>query len=101
MFVQFFLFGMWSVLYAYTPEALSLANTSHRNRLCICDRAHRISHRPYVIGVILPTADQACVFAFGAGAFMPSAVDRIGAWRGDMWSNPRKHLVLKSRHRNS
>jgi MFS transporter, putative metabolite:H+ symporter len=28
MFVQFFLFGMWSVLYTYTPEALSLANTS-------------------------------------------------------------------------
>jgi hypothetical protein len=58
----------------YTPEALSLANTSHRNRLASAIGRIGSLIGPYVIGMILPTAGQAGVFALGAGAFVPAAL---------------------------
>ncbi|WP_342722946.1 MFS transporter [Bradyrhizobium sp. B097] len=68
--MQFFLFGMWSALYAYTPE---LYPTHVRaTGTGFASAVGRIGSLigPYVIGVILPAAGQSGVFALGAGAFV-------------------------------
>jgi MFS transporter, putative metabolite:H+ symporter len=72
--MQFFLFGMWSALYAYTPELYPT-----RIRATGTGFASAIGRvgsliGPYVIGIILPTAGQAGVFALGAGAFTLAAL---------------------------
>jgi putative MFS transporter len=72
--MQFFLFGMWSALYAYTPELYPT-----RIRATGTGFASAIGRvgsliGPYVIGIILPSAGQAGVFALGAGAFIVAAL---------------------------
>jgi len=72
--MQFFLFGMWSALYAYTPELYPT-----RIRATGTGFASAIGRvgsliGPYVIGIILPSAGQAGVFALGAGAFILAAL---------------------------
>jgi putative MFS transporter len=72
--MQFFLFGMWSALYAYTPE---LYPTRIRATGTGCASAvGRIGSLlgPYLIGVILPTLGSGGVFALGAGAFVAAAL---------------------------
>ncbi|MCS0494847.1 MFS transporter [Ancylobacter sp. MQZ15Z-1] len=72
--MQFFLFGMWSVLYAYTPE---LYPTRSRATGAGCASAvGRIGSLlgPYVIGVVLPTLGNHGVFALGAGSFVVAAL---------------------------
>ncbi|WP_029082316.1 MFS transporter [Bradyrhizobium sp. th.b2] len=72
--MQFFLFGMWSALYAYTPE---LYPTHVRaTGTGFASAVGRIGSLigPYVIGVILPAAGQSGVFALGAGAFVVAAL---------------------------
>lgn len=72
--MQFFLFGMWSALYAYTPE---LYPTHIRaTGTGFASAVGRIGSLigPYVIGVILPAAGQGGVFALGAGAFVVAAL---------------------------
>jgi MFS transporter, putative metabolite:H+ symporter len=72
--MQFFLFGMWSVLYAYTPE---LYPTRARATGAGCASAiGRVGSLigPYVVGVVLPVAGQSGVFALGAAAFVIAAV---------------------------
>ncbi len=72
--MQFFLFGMWSALYAYTPE---LYPTRFRaTGTGFASAIGRVGSLigPYVIGIILPTAGQAGVFALGAGAFVVAAL---------------------------
>ncbi len=71
--LQFFQFGMWSVLYAYTPE---LYPTRSRATGTGCASAvGRLGSLvgPYVVGLVLPTVGQAGVFALGAGAFLIAA----------------------------
>lgn len=71
--MQFFLFGMWSVLYAYTPE---IYPTRARATGAGCASAiGRIGALigPYVVGVILPTVGHDGVFALGAGSFVLAA----------------------------
>ena len=72
--MQFFLFGMWSALYAYTPELYPT-----RVRATGTGFASAIGRvgsliGPYVVGSILPTAGQSGVFALGAGAFAIAAL---------------------------
>jgi putative MFS transporter len=72
--MQFFLFGMWSALYAYTPE---LYPTEVRaTGTGFASAIGRIGSLigPYVIGVILPMTGQPGVFALGAGAFVIAAL---------------------------
>lgn len=72
--MQFFLFGMWSVLYAYTPE---LYPTRARATGAGCASAiGRVGSLigPYAIGVILPTLGHGGVFALGAGSFVIAAL---------------------------
>lgn len=73
LMMQFFLFGMWSVLYAYTPE---LYPTRARATGAGCASAvGRLGSLlgPYLIGVILPSLGQGGVFALGAGSFVIAA----------------------------
>ncbi len=73
LLMQFFLFGMWSVLYAYTPE---LYPTRARATGAGCASAvGRIGSLlgPYTIGIILPSLGQGGVFALGAGSFVLAA----------------------------
>jgi len=72
--MQFFLFGMWSVLYAYTPE---LYPTRARATGAGCASAvGRLGSLlgPALIGVILPSLGQGGVFAVGAGSFVIAAL---------------------------
>jgi putative MFS transporter len=71
--MQFCLFGMWSVLYAYTPE---LFPTRARATGAGCASAvGRLGSLigPPLVGVILPWGGQSAVFAFGAAAFVIAA----------------------------
>jgi len=72
--MQFFLFGMWSVIYAYTPELYPT-----RSRATGSGFASSIGRvggliGPYVVGALLPITGQAGVFALGALAFVVAAV---------------------------
>lgn len=72
--MQFCLFGMWSVLYAYTPE---LYPTRARATGAGCASAvGRIGSLlgPYIVGVVLPAGGQIAVFSLGAGAFVLAAL---------------------------
>jgi MFS transporter, putative metabolite:H+ symporter len=72
--MQFCTFGMWSALYAYTPE---LYPTHVRaTGTGFASAIGRIGSLigPSLIGFILPTAGQSGVFALGAGAFALAAL---------------------------
>jgi MFS transporter, putative metabolite:H+ symporter len=72
--MQFCAFGMWSALYAYTPE---LYPTHVRaTGTGFASAIGRIGSLigPSLVGFILPTAGQSGVFALGAGAFAMAAL---------------------------
>ncbi len=71
--MQFCLFGMWSVLYAYTPELYPT-----RMRATGCGFASGVGRLgsllgPYIVGVLLPVAGTTGVFTLGAGAIIVAA----------------------------
>ena len=71
--MQFFLFGMWSVLYAYTPELYPT-----RSRATGAGFASAIGRvgsllGPYIVGLVLPVTGQAGVFTLGAASFCVAA----------------------------
>jgi putative MFS transporter len=72
--MQFFLFGMWSALYAYTPELYPTAVRATGTGFASAVGRIGSLIGPYVIGVILPAAGQGGVFALGAGAFVIAAL---------------------------
>jgi putative MFS transporter len=72
--MQFCTFGMWSALYAYTPE---LYPTHVRaTGTGFASAVGRIGSLigPTLIGFVLPAAGQSGVFALGAGAFVAAAL---------------------------
>jgi putative MFS transporter len=78
LIMQFFFFGMWAVLYAYTPELYPT-----RARATGCGYASSIGRigaliGPYVVGIVLPAAGQIGVFSLGAGAFALAALTVLG-----------------------
>lgn len=72
--MQFFLFGMWSALYAYTPELYPTHVRATGTGFASAVGQIGSLIGPYVIGVILPAAGQSGVFALGAGAFVVAAL---------------------------
>lgn len=71
--MQFFMFGMWAVLYTYTPELYPT-----RARATGCGMASTVGRfgsliGPTLVGVVLPLAGQAGVFALGAACFLAAA----------------------------
>jgi putative MFS transporter len=72
--MQFFMFGMWSVIYAYTPELYPTRCRATGGGFA--SSVGRIGSLigPYVVGVILPVAGQIGVFALGASCFVVAAL---------------------------
>lgn len=72
--MQFFLFGMWSVLYAYTPELYP--TRSRATGAGFASSIGRIGSLtgPYIVGVLLPVTGQAGVFTLGAASFVVAAL---------------------------
>jgi MFS transporter, putative metabolite:H+ symporter len=72
--MQFFLFGMWSALYAYTPELYPTGVRATGTGFASAVGRVGSLIGPYVIGIILPATGQGGVFALGAGAFVIAAM---------------------------
>lgn len=71
--MQFFLFAMWAVLYAYTPELYPTgARATGSGWASAIGRVGSLLG-PYIVGVILPYAGQAGVFSLGALSFALAA----------------------------
>ncbi len=72
--MQFFMYGMWCALYAYTPDLYPT-----RLRATGAGFASALGRigaliGPYVVGLVLPACGQPGVFALGAGAFVAAAI---------------------------
>jgi len=72
--MQFFLFGMWSGLYAYTPELYPTRVRATGSGFASAVGRLGSLLGPYIVGVILPLAGQTGVFALGAAAFVLAAL---------------------------
>ena len=71
--MQFFMFGMWSVLYAYTPELYpTRARATGAGFASSIGRVGSLLG-PYVVGVLLPITGQSGVFTLGAASFAIAA----------------------------
>lgn len=71
--MQFFMFGMWSVLYAYTPELYP--TRSRATGAGFASSVGRLGSLggPLLVGVLLPLTGQAGIFALGATSFVVAA----------------------------
>jgi MFS transporter, putative metabolite:H+ symporter len=72
--MQFCAFGMWSALYAYTPELYPTPVRATGTGFASAIGRIGSLIGPSLIGFILPTAGQSGVFALGAGAFVLAAL---------------------------
>jgi putative MFS transporter len=72
--MQFFMFGMWSVIYAYTPELYPTRCRATGGGFASSIGRIGSLIGPYVVGVILPVTGQTGVFALGAGCFVTAAL---------------------------
>jgi MFS transporter, putative metabolite:H+ symporter len=72
--MQFFMFGMWSVIYAYTPELYPTRCRATGGGFASSIGRLGSLIGPYVVGVILPVTGQIGVFALGAGCFVIAAL---------------------------
>ena len=72
--MQFFSFGMWSCLYAYTPELYSTrARATGAGFASACGRVGAIAG-PIVVGLLVKDIGQPAVFTLGAGSFVVAAL---------------------------
>ena len=76
-FMQFFFFGMWSVIYAYTPELFPT-----RARATACGSASTLGRigallGPVIVPVIVVNYGMESVFSLGALAFVIAALNVI------------------------
>jgi putative MFS transporter len=72
--MQFFMFGMWSVIYAYTPELYPTRCRATGGGFASAVGRLGSLIGPYVVGVVLPVTGQVGVFALGAGCFVIAAM---------------------------
>ena len=71
--MQFFMFGMWSCLYAYTPELYPTRARSTGAGLASAFGRIGAIIAPITIGYIVKDVGAAGVFALGAGSFIIAA----------------------------
>lgn len=71
--MQFCLFGMWSVLYAYTPELYPTRVRATGSGFASAIGRLGSLLGPTIVGVVLPAAGTGGVFTLGAGAFVVAA----------------------------
>jgi putative MFS transporter len=72
--MQFFLFGMWSVLYAYTPELYPTRLRATGTGFASSVGRFGSLLGPYIVGVLLPITGQGGVFSLGAASFAVAAL---------------------------
>ncbi|WP_439893314.1 MFS transporter (plasmid) [Ralstonia sp. 25C] len=75
--MQFFLFGMWAVLYTYTPEQYGTGARATGSGFASAIGRVGSLIGPYVVGVVLPVFGQGGVFTLGALSF---AVAAFAVW---------------------
>jgi MFS transporter, putative metabolite:H+ symporter len=72
--MQFFMFGMWSCLYAYTPELYpTRARSTGAGMASAFGRVGAITG-PIVVGYIIGTVGDTGVFTLGAASFVAAAL---------------------------
>ena len=71
--MQFFLFGMWAVLYTYTPEQYGTGARATGSGFASAIGRVGSLIGPYVVGVVLPVFGQGGVFTLGALSFAVAA----------------------------
>jgi putative MFS transporter len=71
--MQFFLFGMWAVLYTYTPELYSTGVRATGSGFASAIGRVGSLLGPYIVGVVLPSWGQGGVFTVGALCFVVAA----------------------------
>lgn len=74
LLMQFFLFGMWAVLYTYTPELYSTGSRATGSGFASAIGRVGSLLGPYLVGVVLPAWGQGGVFTVGAGCFFAAAL---------------------------
>jgi putative MFS transporter len=74
LLMQFFLFGMWSVLYAYTPELYPTRTRATGSGFASSIGRLGSLAGPYAIGLLLPVWGQAGAFTLGAASFVIAAI---------------------------
>ena len=72
--MQFFLFGMWAVLYTYTPELYGTGARATGSGFASAIGRVGSLIGPYVVGVVLPMFGQGGVFTLGALSFGVAAL---------------------------
>jgi putative MFS transporter len=76
--MQFFLFGMWSTMYAYTPELYPTRARATGSGFASSLGRFGSLLGPYIVALVLPTAGNSGVFALGACCFLVAAAT-VGA----------------------
>ena len=72
--MQFFMFGMWSCLYAYTPELYpTRARATGAGVASAVGRLGAMAG-PIIVGALVTSIGQPAVFALGAGSFVLAAL---------------------------
>lgn len=71
--MQFCLFGMWSVIYTYTPELYPTRSRATGSGMASSVGRIGSIFGPYGIGLLLPTTGQTGAFAIGACCFLLAA----------------------------
>jgi MFS transporter, putative metabolite:H+ symporter len=72
--MQFFFFGMWSVLYAYTPELYPTRTRATGSGFASAIGRLGSLLGPSAVGIVLPLMGQGGVFTVGAVSFLVAAV---------------------------
>jgi len=90
LLMQFFLFGMWAVLYTYTPELYGTGARATGSGFASAIGRVGSLIGPYAVGVVLPVFGQGGVFSLGALSF---AVAALAVW---MMGIETKGLALES-----
>ncbi|WP_206995472.1 MFS transporter [Trinickia mobilis] len=72
--MQFFFFGMWSVLYAYTPELYPTRIRATGTGLASSVGRFGSLLGPSIVGAVLPVAGPGGVFTLGASSFGAAAL---------------------------
>lgn len=74
LLMQFFMFGMWSVLYAYTPELYPTSARATGSGFASSIGRVGALLGPLIVGFIIESSGQTGVFAMAAGAFVLAAL---------------------------
>lgn len=72
--MQFFVCGMWSVIYAYTPELYPTNIRASGSGFASSFGRIGALLGPYIVGLVLPAFGQIGVFQLGAGTYVAAAL---------------------------